>query len=335
MTVSVDAAQQLAHHNDLDLLEQARRDPKVVEKLDDILNNKSGNVPLHERFRALFTLKSIGDERSVDAIAKGFTDDSALLKHELAYVLGQMKNRYALSTLTKVLQDDQQDPMVRHEAAEAIGAIGAMESLPILEPFVHHPIKVIAETCELAIERIKYENDEAKKKELESSKSRATQSLYTSIDPAPPAVGVESVEELGHILLDTKRPLFERYRAMFALRNIGTEEAVLALAKGLKDESALFRHEIAYVFGQLQHPASVPALVDTLSQTSEMAMVRHECAEALGSIATPECLPVLRKFANDSERVVRESCVVALDMFEYENSDELQYAKPINEVVTM
>lgn len=61
-------------------------------------------------------------------------------------------------------------------------------------------------------------------------------------------------------LLDTSLSLFERYRAMFTLRNIGTEDAVLALADGLKDSSALFRHEIAYVFGQLQHPASIPAL---------------------------------------------------------------------------
>lgn len=30
---------------------------------------------------------------------------------------------------------------------------------------------------------------------------------------------------------------------MFALREIGNTEAVLALAKGLKDKSALFRHE--------------------------------------------------------------------------------------------
>ncbi|RKP07869.1 ARM repeat-containing protein [Thamnocephalis sphaerospora] len=310
----------------------ARRDPQVVAKLDDILNNKSGDVPLHERFRALFTLKSLGDERSVDAIAKGFSDESALLKHELAYVLGQMKNAYALSTLAKVLADEEQDPMVRHEAAEAMGAIGHESSLPILEPFVSHPVKVIAETCELAVERIKYENSEAKKQELAAGESRATKSLYASVDPAPPAIGIEDTATLGSILLDPSRPLFERYRAMFALRNIGTEEAVLELAKGLKDDSALFRHEIAYVFGQLQHPASVPALVESLSETSEMGMVRHECAEALGSIATPDCLPVLRKFAQDPERVVRESCIVALDMFDYENSGELQYAKPLDEV---
>lgn len=47
-------------------------------------------------------------------------------------------------------------------------------------------------------------------------------------------------------------------------------------------------------------------------------MVRHEAAEALGSIATPEVLEVLESYRQDQEQVVRESCVVALDMYEYE-----------------
>lgn len=51
---------------------------------------------------------------------------------------------------------------------------------------------------------------------------------------------------------------------------------------------------------------------------NEEGMVRHEAAEALGSIATPEVLETLNKFKEDNERVVRESCVVALDMYEYE-----------------
>lgn len=47
-------------------------------------------------------------------------------------------------------------------------------------------------------------------------------------------------------------------------------------------------------------------------------MVRHEAAEALGGIATPEVLPLLREWAAraDAPQVVRESCVVALDMYE-------------------
>ena len=41
--------------------------------------------------------------------------------------------------------------------------------------------------------------------------------------------------------MNTKLPLFVRYRAMFALRNIGTPPAVDALASGFSDDSALFK----------------------------------------------------------------------------------------------
>lgn len=41
--------------------------------------------------------------------------------------------------------------------------------------------------------------------------------------------------------MDKSLPLFERYRAMFALRNIGTPDAVDALATGFSDDSALFK----------------------------------------------------------------------------------------------
>jgi len=105
---------------------------------------------------------------------------------------------------------------------------------------------------------------------------------------------------------------------MFALRNIGTDEAILALADGFVDDSALFKHEIAFVFGQMSAPASVPALLKVLKDESEHEMVRHEAAEALGGIATDDVLPHLREYAsrNGAPRVVRESCVVALDMYE-------------------
>lgn len=36
---------------------------------------------------------------------------------------------------------------------------------------------------------------------------------------------------------------------------------MLAMAEGLKDQSALFRHEVAFVMGQLQHSAAVQALI--------------------------------------------------------------------------
>lgn len=144
----------------------------------------------------------------------------------------------------------------------------------------------------------------------------------------------QTVEELEKTMLDTTRPLFLRYRAMFALRDLASPPnlptavpAVLALAKGLHDESALFRHEIAFVFGQLAHPASIPALTAALSNTEEASMVRHEAAEALGSLGDEEGVEdTLKKFLHDKEKVVRESVIVALDMAEYEKSHETEYA---------
>lgn len=124
-----------------------------------------------------------------------------------------------------------------------------------------------------------------------------------------------SVTALREQLLDANQSLFARYRAMFALRNMSTDESVLALADGFSDGSALFRHEIAYVFGQMSHPASVPSLVKVLENEAEDEMVRHEAAEALGSIATEDVLATLKEFSTKGPRVVRESCEVALDMY--------------------
>jgi deoxyhypusine monooxygenase len=161
---------------------------------------------------------------------------------------------------------------------------------------------------------------------------------FASVDPAPPvhktAQKKADIDELRTTLLDTRLPLFQRYRAMFALRDLASPPdlptavpAVQALASGFGDPSALFRHEIAFIFGQLSHPASIPSLVAALSNTKEASMVRHEAAEALGSLGDEEGVEeVLRQFLNDPEQVVRESVVVALDMAEFEKNGELEYA---------
>jgi deoxyhypusine monooxygenase len=144
----------------------------------------------------------------------------------------------------------------------------------------------------------------------------------------------ESIESLEKSLLDAKLPLFLRYRAMFGLRDLASPPdlptavaAVLALAKGLNDPSALFRHEVAFVFGQLSHPASIPALSAALGNLEEASMVRHEAAEALGSLGEEEGVEdILKRFLNDKEQVVRDSVIVALDMAEFEKGGQTEYA---------
>ncbi|KAG6010098.1 deoxyhypusine hydroxylase [Claviceps maximensis] len=308
----------------------------TVQSLRESLCSES--TPLPVRFRALFSLKHVattGDSATaisaIEAIAAGFASPSALLKHELAYCLGQTKNEAAVKPLRDVLSNVTEDPMCRHEAAEALGALGNVESLDLLKYFRDREGEevVVTETCEIAIDRIKWENSQERQQEKIQS------SDFASIDPAPPLPESEkTVEELGKTLMDTSQPLFMRYRAMFALRDLASPPdrptavpAVLALAKGFADSSALFRHEIAFVFGQLSHPASIPALVEALSNVEEASMVRHEAAEALGSLGEEEGVEeVLKRFLHDKEKVVRESVIVALDMAEYEQSGNAEYA---------
>jgi deoxyhypusine monooxygenase len=290
-----------------------------IRNIGKVLKNESR--PLKERFRALFTLRNIGGPVSIECIKECFGDSSALLKHELAYCLGQMQDTYAISTLVKVLEDTQQEPMVRHEAAEALGAIASPDTISILEKFKSDPVIEVAETCQLALDRVKWLNSSQNEK-------LSVKSPYNSVDPAPPATST-NVAELKSTLLDENASLFERYRAMFSLRNLKSKEAVVALGAALKCGSALFRHEIAFVLGQMQDQEGVPFLKESLEDCSENEMVRHECAEALGAIATDDCITILNKYLEDSKRVVKESCEIALDMCEYENSPEFQYANTL------
>lgn len=329
-----------------------------LQTLSDCLHNTSGKQPLHERFRALFTLKAIGGDEVVEIVAKGFADPSALLKHELAYVLGQLRNPLAIPYLEAVLIDSEnkQGEMVRHEAAEALGALSSLSSLELLKKYRNDENRAVRETCEIAVDKIEYDHF------TEEGKARQADPHFPTMDPAPASVAAESstesASELRTTLLNKSLPLFVRYRAMFALRNLvaqsagikGKEshvrEGVQALADGFKDDSALFRHEVAYIFGQLSNPYSVPALLHVMRDQGEDEMVRHEAAEALGGIASEGeelegdgffdneedkqkgVLGILREWCTleIAPEVVRESCQVAVDMWEYENSNQFQYA---------
>ncbi|KAJ6113840.1 Deoxyhypusine hydroxylase [Penicillium sp. IBT 18751x] len=335
----------------------------TVLTLRKVLTSES--EPLARRFRALFSLKHLACLQppteqtlpAIEAIAAGFASQSALLKHELAYCLGQTRNHDSVSYLQQVVKDVEEDAMCRHEAAEALGALGYDDSLDILKKLRddENELEIVRETCDIAVDRIVWENSEARKAEklkpryallqcynmyMDSNQGTLTyfqSSDFTSIDPAPP-MPLEAREpcipDLEKTLLDTKLPLFQRYRAMFGLRDLASPpdlptavDAVNALAKGLKDPSALFRHEVAFVFGQLCHPASIPYLTECLGDLKEQGMVRHEAAEALGSLGDEEGVEeTLKSFLNDPEQVVRDSVIVALDMAEFEKSGQVEYA---------
>jgi len=145
----------------------------IVPGLRKILTCES--ISLAQRFRALFSLKHVACLQpptgetipAIKAISAAFTSPSTLLKHELAYCLGQTRNLASVPFLRHVLEDKDEDPMCRHEAAEALGALGDMNSLDILRSMRddEKEVEVVRETCDIAVERIEWENSEQRERE--------------------------------------------------------------------------------------------------------------------------------------------------------------------------
>lgn len=89
-------------------------------------------------------------------------------------------------------------------------------------------------------------------------------------------VNADKIKEIGHLLNDANRPLKERFRALFTLKNLGGTDAIAEISKCFADESALLKHELAYCLGQMQDPIAIPHLVKVLEDKSQEPMVRHE-----------------------------------------------------------
>lgn len=147
-------------------------------------------------------------------------------------------------------------------------------------------------------------------------------SEFGSVDPAPPA-------PQGHhrdVLLDEQARMFQRMRAVFALRNDGSDDAVDALCAAFSSSSALLRHELAYVLGQMQNPRALPTLWARLEDEQEHVMVRHEAAEAMGAIGDPTSRPFLQRFLEHPLPEISESCEVALDLLDW--CERAEWEKP-------
>tara|TARA_B100000029_G_C17508295_1_gene935299 strand:- start:144 stop:620 length:477 start_codon:yes stop_codon:yes gene_type:complete len=149
-------------------------------------------------------------------------------------------------------------------------------------------------------------------------------SEFGSVDPAP-ASNNGRVSEWRDIICNEEERMFLRMRALFALRNVGGPDALDALAAAFSSDSALLKHEIAYVMGQMQDSYAVSCLVERLNDQDEDLMVRHEAAEALGAIGDRAAIATLKLYRDDPEPVISESCEVAIDLLEWVESKRLNY----------
>ena len=201
-----------------------------------------------EKYKQIFVLRNRTDYGAVPALMDLFhSTGSVLLRHEIAYALGQMQVLSAVEFLTGLLEDGAEDPITRHEAAEALGAIQAPESLAVLKRHAADGASEVSDTCELALAQLNFLIEKGAcgcerrpqevlrlEAELEAEAAGAQKtgadaaevaedglackrpppeeapaSSYSYVSPAPAARSAP-VEELRAQLLDGTLPLFER-----------------------------------------------------------------------------------------------------------------------------
>lgn len=334
-----------------------------VPSLDEIRLNLAEKddtkVDIVTRMRALFYARHYDTPEAIEALKGALHHPSVLLRHEVAYVMGQMTQPTALPILIELLDNLQEHPMVRHEAAEGIAALGltSKEAFEAVHRHLNDSNVAVAETCYLALKGLQKTLDKeirlgkkhekpawdatkgfyiftaSQRKEVLDRIEKLDKSSFGTCDPAegdPTKQNAEHVQELRDLLLNEEADLWDRYIAMFTLRNIATDEAAQALADALDEKkSALLRHEICFVLGQLQIPVGLDKLINRLEDVEEAGMVRHEAALALGSVgadiwtdrgraARKRAIAVLQKWSTDPEPVVAESCIVGLSNIQWE-----------------
>jgi deoxyhypusine monooxygenase len=104
-----------------------------------------------------------------------------------------------------------------------LGAIGKSSIVPTLEEFAKDDVTSVAETCQLALKRIDWVN---------SGNEGGKDAFFGSVDPTP-ASDEKNLANLKEKLLSDSTDLYERYRALFALRNINSPEAIKILCEGI------------------------------------------------------------------------------------------------------
>lgn len=191
-----------------------------------------------------------------------------MLLHEMCYVLGQMDKSPAhvqkiqAFLETVIAEGAGYEDIVVHEAVEALGNLSQDETLKLIQRFEDPSTTcaMVYETCFLAKELIKWnkETDHGATERVDLKKL-----AFKTNDPAPP-FNVYNNPDPNHVdpsylmtMLINKQEgrdynLFDRYRALFTLRELNSKESVLAICQSLLPENmdtcgALLKHEVAYV----------------------------------------------------------------------------------------
>lgn len=115
------------------------------------------NKSKEERIQAAFHLENATKDENIQKLVKALqTDPSPIVRHEFAFSLGETASMdIAAPALMKAVEEDK-NVFVRHEAILALATLGKEEFVPFIEKFLDDPEIEMAESAEIALQRVKF-----------------------------------------------------------------------------------------------------------------------------------------------------------------------------------
>jgi HEAT repeat protein len=215
---------------------------------------------------------------AVDADAEGLQSDNPKTRLDAVAYLSQRDIHLAQKYLIKALSDE--DVSVRHQAAKALGAGGAVAAVPIMIEWLND---VDAKTKAVAADVLG-----------DIGGPDAAQALIRSLGDPDATVRQRAVKSLGKI----------------GAR--GNATVVIALIPRLEDDKADVRRETIEQLEQLGDKRAVIPLVAKFSDTSRD--VRKAAVRAIGKLGDKSAVPALVRLMSDPDEDVRTQAVGSLGL---------------------
>ena len=302
-----------------------REIPSWKKIKSSLMSSKSS---LTERWVALqFCRKKAPSREELGRVlieALKYNKDSILMRHEIAFALGQ--TGCGVNVLKKIMRNEKgEDEVTRHEAAESLSTLENCKNDFELYAKNRDQYPILADTCALALEGMR----RFLSGEIDAAFAPCGCVTHKNKEDSrlPKALKILTIDEeitACKILKDTQSTLYDRYEALFELRDQhrDIDVAVKTIADTLKNDSssACFRHELAFTLGILGSSCDAEnILISKLRDKSEHSVVRHEAALALQCLESDRAALALRRVSKLSteDPMVRESCIVALAMRSY------------------
>lgn len=250
-------------------------------------------------------VENLKKKKDVSGLIKALTyQKDARIRHDAATALGQMGAKTALEPLIAALKDP--DAEVRVGASWALGKIPDKNTIEALIAALQDPAQVVRQNAAFALKTI--------------GDQRAIEPLITALNDE-----FEIVQNIACAALQEMRseravaPLIAilqnaasevRKSAAIALGGIGNKQALEPLIAALKDPDANVRIGATWAFGKMPDSQAVEALLVCLQDSVQG--VRQNAAYALKTVGDERTVEPLITALNDEFEMVRQNAAAAL-----------------------